>query len=226
MPFGGGLPASWQAQLGSELVQPYLADLEEFLQNERRSGEVYPPEVDVFSAFNATPPHRVRVVVLGQDPYHGPGQAHGLAFSVRRDVRLPPSLRNIFKELHADLGLPPARHGNLTAWAEQGVLLLNATLTVRAHCPNSHHDNGWKRFTDRVVDTLAAGPEPLAFVLWGAFAQKKAASLDDTRHLVLRSPHPSPLSASKGFFGSRPFSRINTWLHQRKEPPIDWRLPD
>lgn len=225
MPLRERLPASWAALLGAELQQPYITTLEEFVATERRTAEVYPPEEDIFSAFNLAPPEGVRVVLLGQDPYHGPGQANGLAFSVRRGVRTPPSLRNIYKERHADLGLPAPAHGDLTTWAEQGVLMLNATLTVRARCPNSHRDQGWERFTDHVVGTLAARPESLAFVLWGAAATKKATNLDDTRHLVIRSPHPSPFSAAKGFFGSRPFSRINDWLCQRGQAPIDWRLP-
>ena len=202
-----------------------MAELRQFLVEEKRVAEVYPPGPEIFAAFAHTPMDAVRVVVLGQDPYHGPGQAHGLSFSVRRGVRPPPSLVNIYKELQSDLGIPPAAHGDLTAWADRGVLLLNATLTVRARTPNSHRNHGWERFTDRVVERLAAQREGLAFVLWGASAAQKAAAIDLDRHLVVRSPHPSPYSAASGFFGSRPFSRINAWFEKRGEPPVDWRLP-
>lgn len=184
---------------------------------------VYPPQP--FRALELTPLQDVRVVVLGQDPYHGPGQAHGLSFSVKRPVRPPPSLVNIYKELQADLGVAPPEHGELTAWADQGVLLLNAVLTVRAREPNSHRGHGWERFTDRVVEVLATRREGLVFLLWGAAAAQKAQGLDPGRHLVLKSPHPSPYSANSGFFGSRPFSRINRWFEARGEPPIDWRIP-
>lgn len=219
------LEPSWLAALQPEFAAPYMRDLRAFLVEEKRRGPVFPPGADIFSAFDLTPLDRVRVVVLGQDPYHGPGQAHGLCFSVRRGVPTPPSLVNIYKELRSDLGIPPAPHGDLSAWANQGVLLLNAVLTVRAHEANSHRGRGWETFTDRVVEVLDARPGALAFVLWGAYAQKKAARIDRRRHLVIESPHPSPLSADRGFFGTRPFSRINTWLTDRGEPPIDWRLP-
>ena len=168
----------------------------------------------------------MRVVVLGQDPYHGPGQAHGLSFSVRRGVPPPPSLANIYKELRSDLGVAPPRHGELTAWAEQGVLLLNTTLTVRQAEANSHRGRGWETFTDRVVEALDKGRDGLVFVLWGRPAAQKAARIDRTRHHVIASPHPSPISASSGFFGSRPFSQVNAWFRARGEPEIDWRLPD
>ena len=210
--------------LGSEFDEPYMQELRGFLVAEKEQHEVYPPNADIFAAFRHTPFPAVRVVVLGQDPYHGPGQAHGLSFSVRRGVRPPPSLQNIYKELHADLGLPIPDHGELTAWADAGVLLLNNCLTVRARTPNSHKGRGWERFTDRVVQVLAEQRTGLAFVLWGAAAAQKAAAVDASRHLVVRSPHPSPYSAASGFFGSRPFSRVNQWLEARGEAPIAWGL--
>lgn len=219
------LPESWLAELGDQFDAPYMAELRAFLVAEKARGPVYPPGPEIFAAFHHTPFDRVRVVVLGQDPYHGPGQAHGLSFSVKRPVRPPPSLVNIYKELQADLGVAPPEHGELTAWADQGVLLLNAVLTVRAREPNSHRGHGWERFTDRVVEVLATRREGLVFLLWGAAAAQKAQGLDPGRHLVLKSPHPSPYSANSGFFGSRPFSRINRWFEARGEPPIDWRIP-
>ena len=218
------LPESWMRVVGQEFEAPYMEELRTFLREEKRQAEVYPPNADLFSAFWHTPFPAVRVVVLGQDPYHGPGQAHGLSFSVRRGVRVPPSLQNIHKELEADLGFPPPDHGELTAWAERGVLLLNNCLTVRARTPNSHKGRGWERFTDRVVERLAAEREGLAFVLWGAAAAQKGSAVDLSRHFVLRSAHPSPYSAANGFFGSRPFSRVHDWFQQRDEPPVDWRL--
>lgn len=218
------LPASWLAVLGAEFEQPYMRELRAFLVEEKARHRVFPPGADMFSAFNLTPFDRVRVVVLGQDPYHGAGQAHGLSFSVRRGVPPPPSLRNIFKELGTDVGLPTPPHGELTRWAEQGVLLLNAVLTVRENTANSHKDRGWEAFTDRVVESLNEGREGLVFVLWGSHAAKKAARIDRRRHHVIASPHPSPFSASGGFFGSRPFSRINAYLRERGEAEIDWAL--
>lgn len=219
------LPDAWLAELGAEFDQPYMRELRAFLVEEKRQYAVFPPGDEIFAAFDMAPFDQVRVVVLGQDPYHGPGQAHGLCFSVRRGVDVPPSLVNIYKELQSDLGIPPAPHGELSAWARQGVLLLNATLTVRAHNANSHKGRGWETFTDRVVERLAARREGLVFVLWGKSAADKAARIDLSRHHVIRSPHPSPLSAHAGFFGSRPFSRVNAFLTARGEPPIDWRLP-
>ncbi len=216
------LPDSWLAVVGDQFTMPYMAELRTFLAAEKAHGPVFPPGAEIFAAFDHTPFHRVRVVILGQDPYHGPGQAHGLSFSVRRPVRPPPSLVNIYKELQADLGVPPRDHGDLTAWADQGVLLLNSVLTVRAREPNSHRGHGWERFTDRVVEVLATQREGLAFVLWGAAAAQKAAGIDPGRHLVLRSPHPSPYSADKGFFGSRPFSKINAYFAARGGPGVQW----
>jgi uracil-DNA glycosylase len=203
-----------------------MRQLRTFLEEEKRTHRVFPPGGEIFAAFDHTPFRRVRVVVLGQDPYHGPGQAHGLCFSVRRGVPIPPSLQNIYRELREDRGVPTPRHGDLTAWADRGVLLLNATLTVRAHEANSHKGRGWETFTDRVVEVLNEGREGLVFVLWGSSAAQKGARVDRARHLVVASPHPSPLSASRGFFGSRPFARIDRWFADRGEPPIDWRLPD
>ncbi len=218
------IPASWRAALADELAQPYAEQLAAFVAAERAAHTVYPPAGEEFTALELTPPERVRAVILGQDPYHGPGQAHGLAFSVREGVPPPPSLVNIFKELRSDLGLEPPGHGHLAGWAREGVLLLNAVLTVRAGEANSHRGRGWDRLTDAVIRAVSAGPEPVVFLLWGAPAQKKAALVDESRHAVLRAAHPSPLSARRGFFGSRPFSRANAALAERGRPPIDWRL--
>jgi uracil-DNA glycosylase len=187
---------------------------------------VYPPPDEVFAALHLTPYAETRVVILGQDPYHGPGQAHGLCFSVRDGVALPPSLVNIYKELSDDLGIPPPRHGNLEAWARQGVLLLNATLTVRAGQAGSHQGKGWETFTDAVLATVNAKPEHVVFILWGGYARKKKALIDTGRHTVIESPHPSPLSAHNGFFGSRPFSRANAALVAAGRDPVDWDLTD
>jgi len=220
------LPESWLRVLGPEFQAPYMAELRAFLVEEKRQHEVFPPGPEIFSAFWHTPFDAVRVVVLGQDPYHGPGQAHGLSFSVRRGVRPPPSLQNIYKELRSDLGVVPPTHGELTDWARAGVLLLNNCLTVRARTPNSHKGKGWEQFTDRVVQVLAAEREGLAFVLWGAAAAQKASCADLSRHFVIRSTHPSPYSAANGFFGSRPFSRVNDYLVGRGETPVDWRLSE
>ena len=205
-------------------------DLERFsalfeaVERAYETAEVYPPRAELFSAFELTPPEQVRVVILGQDPYHEPGQAHGLAFSVRQGVKLPPSLVNIYKARESDLGIPPAPHGDLTHWAEQGVLLLNTVLTVERGKANSHKALGWQAFTDHVVQRLSDLPQPVAFVLWGAQAQKKAAvaAASSNPRLVLQGPHPSPLSAYRGFFGSRPFSRINEFLQEHGEAPICW----
>lgn len=220
------LEPSWLAVLEDEFAKPPMVSLRAFLVAEKAKHRVYPPGADIFHAFRRTPFERVRVVILGQDPYHGPGQAHGLCFSVRRGVAPPPSLANIFRELGTDLGVPRPAHGELLSWADQGVLLLNTVLTVREHAANSHRGQGWETFTDRVITELNARREGLVFVLWGSPAGRKAEMIDARRHLILRAPHPSPLSAHAGFFGCRHFSRINTHLRERGESEIDWRLPD
>ncbi len=222
------LPPAWQALLKDELQKPYWCSLEQRLGAAYESGAVYPPAQQLFAAFERTPPTCVRAVILGQDPYHEPGQANGLAFSVSRGVKLPPSLQNIYKELEADLGVPAAKSGDLTSWAQQGVFLLNTVLSVRAHAANSHKDFGWQSFTDAVIAALAELPQPGAFVLWGAQAQKKAALVEKSPYprLVLQSPHPSPLSAYRGFFGSRPFSQINAFLVSYGFSPVDWKIPE
>lgn len=219
------LEASWLAKLGDAFSQPYMAELKAFLVEEKRRHRVFPPGPEIFNAFDSTPFDSVRVVILGQDPYHGDGQAHGLCFSVKQPTRPPPSLRNIFKELHQDLGTPVPTHGDLSHWASQGVLLLNTVLTVRAHEANSHRNHGWEHFTDAVISRLNADREGLVFVLWGSAAGKKASMIDSERHLILRSVHPSPLSAHRGFFGSGHFSAINAHLSARGEVEIDWTLP-
>jgi len=220
------LPASWQAALADEFAKPYFATLRQFVDAERQAAPVFPPDEDVLNALRLTPLENVNVFVLGQDPYHDDGQAHGLAFSVRPGVRPPPSLANIFRELRDDVGCPIPNHGYLASWAEQGVLLLNAVLTVRAHEPNSHKGKGWETFTDAVIRTVSAKPDPVVFVLWGGYAQKKLPFIDAARHTVIRSAHPSPLSARSGFFGSQPFSKINTALKASGKPEIQWALPD
>lgn len=214
----------WQEVVGEQFQKPYFLELQRFLEKEYSEHTVYPAKEEVFQAFRATPYQRVKAVILGQDPYHGPGQAHGLSFSVKSGVKLPPSLKNIFRELSEDIGCPMPKDGNLQPWAEQGVLLLNAVLTVRAGEANSHKGKGWERFTDAVIEALNRREEPVAFVLWGNSAQAKGAKVDEGRHLVIRSPHPSPLSAHRGFFGSRPFSRINQWLASQGKDPIRWEL--
>jgi uracil-DNA glycosylase len=217
---------SWRTPLASEFADPYMAALKAFLLAEKQAGkQIFPKGSEWFRALDLTPLDDVRVVILGQDPYHGPGQAHGLAFSVRPGVRVPPSLVNIYKELEADLGIVPARHGFLEHWARQGVLLLNSSLTVEQGLAASHQGRGWERFTDAVIRLVAARDRPCAFLLWGAHAQKKAGFVDAGRHLVLKAPHPSPLSAHAGFFGCRHFSRTNQWLQHQGQPPIDWALP-
>ncbi len=219
------IEASWLAVLGDEFARPHMKRLREFLQEEKQRGAVFPPGKDIFNAFAWTPFDKVRVVILGQDPYHSPGQAHGLSFSVQPGLTVPPSLRNIFKEIQADLGLPEPDHGCLTHWARQGVLLLNTVLTVRAGHPQSHAGHGWEEFTDRVVRELNERRDGLAFALWGQHAQQKAAVVDRQRHLVLATTHPKPYSANSGFFGCRHFSRINKHLHDIGAQPIDWGLP-
>jgi uracil-DNA glycosylase len=219
------LPADWREVLRDALEAESFQELEAFVAKERQRHTVYPSEEDLFSAFRLTPFERVRVLLLGQDPYHGAGQAHGLAFSVAPGVASPPSLVNIFKELKSDVGAELPKNGSLVPWAEQGVLLLNAVLTVRAGEPNSHAGQGWEAFTDAVIRAVNAKPEPVVFLLWGRYAQKKAKLIDTGRHVVLEGVHPSPLSAKNGFFGSRPFSHINEALVARGREPIDWRLP-
>lgn len=219
------LEPGWCQRLLPALLKPSFPSLLAFLREEEERGvPVYPPVPRIFAAFNRTPWDKVRVVLLGQDPYHGPGQANGLCFSVERGVDIPPSLRNIHRELRDDLGIPSPPHGDLSAWAAQGVLLLNATLTVRAHEAGSHQNKGWEDFTDVVVEQLNLHPRRLIFLLWGAHARRKAAGIDRSRHAVVESPHPSPLSAHRGFLGSRPFSRTNLLLASWGEPAIDWSL--
>jgi uracil-DNA glycosylase len=215
----------WNPILGAEMGKPYWPQLQQFVHEERSRHEVYPPHDEVFAALHLTPYADVKVLILGQDPYHGPGQAHGLCFSVRPPVAPPPSLQNIFVELEDDLGVPPPGHGSLVHWATQGVLLLNATLTVRAHQAASHQKKGWETFTDEVIKAVSAKEERVVFVLWGAAAGRKKVLIDTGRHAIVQSPHPSPLSAHRGFFGSRPFSRINELLAEAGREPIDWALP-
>ncbi len=214
----------WDALLEEEFRQDYYLRLRQILKSEYKSHRIFPDMYDIFNAFRYTPYGKTKVVIIGQDPYHEIGQAHGLAFSVQKGTPLPPSLQNIYKELEADLGIPRAESGDLTAWAKQGVLLLNATLTVREGEANSHSGIGWQRFTDAVISLLDKAPQPIAFLLWGNFAKQKAAALHNPHHLILTSAHPSPLSASRGFFGSRPFSRINRFLTENGQEAIDWRV--
>jgi uracil-DNA glycosylase len=218
------IPASWKRILKDEFTQPYWAELQEFVAEEREKYTVYPPKDEVYTAFRLAPFDDVRVFLLGQDPYPGPNQAHGLCFSVKPGVPLPGSLRNIFRELKDDLGIPPAKNGYLVKWAEQGMLMLNAVLTVRAGKPNSHKGKGWEEFTDAAIRAVGERDDPAVFVLWGAYAQKKIKLIDTDRHVIIQSAHPSPLSAANGFFGSRPFSKINAALKKHGYPPIDWDL--
>ncbi len=221
------LEPGWLSALGSEFDQPYMRQLKQFLLQQKQQGKVvYPASKQIFNAFNSAPLDRVKVVVLGQDPYHGPGQAHGLCFSVQPGVAPPPSLKNMFKELHRDLGCPVPAHGYLQSWADQGVLLLNATLTVEQGQAGSHQRQGWESFTDRAIEVLNREREGLVFMLWGSYAQKKAQLLDSSRHLILKSSHPSPLSAHRGFLGCGHFSSANDYLRERGETPIQWCLPE
>ena len=213
---------SWKVELSSEWDKPYFAALTDFMRQEYASAQVFPPGSKIFAAFDACPFDRVKVVILGHDPYHDVGQANGLAFSVNRGVPLPRSLVNIFKEVSSDTGVAMSSDGDLSRWARQGVMLLNATLTVRAHSAGSHQGKGWEEFTDEVVMRLARDREHLVFILWGAYAAKKGAFIDRTRHLVLTSPHPSPLSASRGFFGNHHFTRANEYLVSHGKTPIEW----
>ena len=222
----GRLNPSWQGQLGDYLASEPMQALAAFLRQEKAKGKrIFPPSAQMFAAFNATDFESVRVVILGQDPYHGPGQAHGLSFSVPDGVPPPPSLQNIFKELERDLGLPRPSTGNLTPWARQGVLLLNAVLSVEMARPGAHQNKGWEGFTDEVIRRLSTEREGLVFMLWGAYAQAKGRIIDNRRHCVLRAPHPSPLSAHRGFIGCGHFSAANRYLQGRGQKPIDWRLP-
>lgn len=225
----GKLHPSWQAVIGQEFDKPYMQSLRDFLKQEKATGKViYPPSPLIFNAFNHTPFEQVRVVIIGQDPYHGQDkdqpQAHGLSFSVPNGVKPPPSLVNIFKEIKSDLGINMSGSGDLSPWAQQGVLLLNATLTVQQANAGSHQNRGWETFTDAAIAALNAQREHLVFVLWGSYAQKKGAAIDATKHLVLQSVHPSPLSAHRGFFGNHQFSTINQYLQQHGQMPIDWQL--
>lgn len=220
------LEPSWRDRIGDYLARPDMRALSDFLRSEKQAGKViYPPGPEIFAAFDHTPFDAVRVVILGQDPYHGPNQAHGLCFSVRPGVATPPSLQNIFKEIQRDLGLRAPDHGCLTPWADRGVLLLNATLTVQQGMAGSHQGKGWEGFTDAAIDALNREREGLVFMLWGSYAQKKGQLIDGGRHCVLRSVHPSPLSAHRGFIGCGHFSAANQYLESRGEPPIDWSLP-
>ena len=221
------LHPSWLGPLRGEFAQGYMTDLKRFLLSQKQQGKrIFPKGNEWFRALDLTPLDEVRVVILGQDPYHGPGQAHGLCFSVKPDVQLPPSLGNIFKELQSDLGLRPARNGFLEPWAKQGVLLLNSVLTVEMGRAASHRERGWERFTDAIIRQVNAKTEPVVFMLWGSYAQKKAAFVESSRHLVLKAAHPSPLSAHSGFFGCRHFSKANSFLQSRGYAPIDWTLPE
>ncbi len=215
----------WNPLLRDQFDEPYWRDLQAFVRAERERHTVYPPQDEVFAALHLTPHAGVKVLILGQDPYHGPGQAHGLCFSVRPGVETPPSLANILTELEADLGCARPGHGHLEHWARQGVLLLNATLTVRARQAASHQRKGWESFTDRVIGVVNDKPERVVFILWGASARRKKDLVDQSRHIVIESPHPSPLSAHRGFFGSRPFSRANAALVEAGREPVDWCLP-
>lgn len=220
------LESSWLARLGSQFEQPHMRALAGFLRAGKQQGRaIYPPGAHIFAALDSTPFDEVKVVILGQDPYHGPGQAHGLCFSVPPGIPVPPSLANIFREIERDLGIPPADHGCLLPWARQGVLLLNAVLTVEGGRPGSHQGRGWEEFTDACIEALGREREGLVFMLWGSYAQRKGRLLDGRRHCVLKAPHPSPLSAHRGFIGCGHFSHANAWLARGGKTPIDWRLP-
>ena len=214
----------WLEALQGEFKKPYYKKLFETVNEEYRTRQIFPPADDIFNAFHLTPLHKVKVVILGQDPYHNVGQAHGLCFSVKKGVDIPPSLVNIYKELHDDLGCYIPNHGNLEQWAEQGVLLLNTVLTVQAHHAMSHRGVGWEQFTDAVIKKVNSQNRPIVFILWGAPAQRKASMLNNPNHLILKAPHPSPLSAYRGFFGSKPFSKTNKFLEAGGVEPIDWQI--
>ncbi|WP_173916357.1 uracil-DNA glycosylase [Halobacillus sp. Marseille-Q1614] len=216
----------WSDVLQAEMEKPYYLALREELKKEYAAEKIFPDMYDIFAAFHHTSFEETKVVIIGQDPYHGDGQAHGLSFSVQKGVALPPSLKNIYKELEDDLGIRPPSHGNLTSWAKQGVLLLNNVLTVRAHQAHSHRNLGWERFTDQVIHLLNERERPVVFMLWGKPAQKKASAVDTSKHCVIQSAHPSPLAAYKGFFGSRPFSKANQFLQEQGEEPVDWAIEE
>ena len=220
------LPESWQAVLADEFQKPYFKQLEAFVDQERQTQTIFPPEQDVFNAFVYTPYEKVNVLLLGQDPYHDDNQAHGLCFSVRPGIKPPPSLANMFKELKDDVGFRVPNHGYLVPWAEQGILMMNTVLTVRAHQANSHKGKGWETFTDEVIRKVSAKQEQVVFILWGAPAQKKISLIDTSRHKIVQSAHPSPLSARNGFFGSKPFSKTNEYLRAAGKPEITWQLPN
>lgn len=221
------LHPSWLEHLAPEFELPYMKHLKQFLLEQKKSGKViYPEAKNIFNAFNSTPLDKVEVVILGQDPYHGPRQAHGLCFSVQPGVATPPSLQNIYKEIQRDLNLPIPKHGYLQAWANRGVFLLNATLTVEQGCAGAHQGVGWEEFTDRAIQVVSEARQGVVFLLWGSYAQKKAQLIDSRKHLILRAPHPSPLSAYRGFIGCGHFSQANDYLRKQGETPIDWRLPE
>ena len=215
---------SWKKYLEAEFEKPYFKQLERFVDNEYQEHEIYPPQELIFRAFNSCSFNQIKVVILGQDPYHGPKQANGLAFSVNDEMKFPPSLRNIYKEMNQDLNIPISSKGNLEDWAKQGVLLINATLTVRANEAGSHQKKGWEEFTDAAIKALSEQREQLVFILWGSYAQKKGAQIDSTKHHIIKSAHPSPLSAHRGFFGSKPFSQTNKYLREQGLEPINWEL--
>lgn len=221
------LIACWKQALEAEFEKEYMQSLRAFLKAELSAGKrIFPKGSEYFAALDTTPLEKVKVVILGQDPYHGPGQAHGLCFSVQHGVQPPPSLVNIYKEMEEDLGLTPPNHGCLTHWAEEGVLLLNSVLTVEAHQAASHQGRGWELFTDAIIAELSERHEHLVFILWGSYAQKKGAKIDRNKHFVIKSPHPSPLSSYRGFFGSKPFSQANAYLESKGKTPINWQLPE
>ena len=220
------IAGDWQEALKGEFHQPYYAKLYKTVMTEYRTRKIFPPPEDMFNAFHFTPLHQVKVVILGQDPYHNDGQAHGLCFSVKKGVETPPSLVNIYKELEDDMGCYIPNNGNLEKWAKQGVLLLNTVLTVQAHRANSHRDKGWEIFTDKIISLLNQREKPVAFILWGSPARRKKAMITNPQHFIVESPHPSPLSAYRGFFGSRPFSKVNKFLESVGEEPINWQLPN
>lgn len=217
---------SWQEILADEFQKPYYQELRQFLKNEYQTQQIHPDMYHIFEALEKTPYEEVKVVILGQDPYHGLNQAHGLSFSVQPGIKVPPSLKNIYKELEADLGISPVSHGYLTSWAEQGVLLLNSVLTVRESQAYSHRGKGWEKLTDEIIQKLNQREKPIVFILWGKPAQQKISMIDTTKHLIISSVHPSPLSAHRGFFGSKPFSKTNQALLQMGETPINWQLPE